>query len=393
MGFDAEVGVVGVGTMGSQALWQLAQRGVSAIGFEQFAPGHDRAGAGGESRLFRTAYFESSRYVPLLRLSKLLWRRLEAATETSLLHVNGALMIGEEGGDFLARVQRSIDEHGIDHEVLDAQEMQRRYPQHRISAGQAAILDRESGFLRPELAVASAARAGESLGARIRRRSRVDEIRFEDDAVTVLADGELFRFRRLIVAAGAWTSQLLLGLAPLTEVVRIAMTWWQAKQPAAYTEDVFPVFARVTDGYDISGWPSLDAATVKVGLNNGWDRVGDPDALDRTVPDALFEEIRNAVGELMPGLIPEPVRIGVYMDGYTADHDPYVGPLQWDPRVTVLGGFSGHGFKMAPAIGLAAADYATENGTELPIGFLHPNRFVTNVTAADRMRFRRTAAA
>jgi sarcosine oxidase len=62
-----DVGVIGLGTMGSMAMWQLARRGVSVIGFEQFGIGHDRSAAGGETRLFRTAYKEGAQYVPILK--------------------------------------------------------------------------------------------------------------------------------------------------------------------------------------------------------------------------------------------------------------------------------------------------------------------------------------
>ncbi|MBK0296336.1 FAD-dependent oxidoreductase, partial [Bacillus sp. S34] len=96
---------------------------------------------------------------------------------------------------------------------------------------------------------------------------------------------------------------------------------------------------------------------MKIGMNTGWPRVDDPDLLDRTSPDALFDEVRDAIRTLVPGVVPEVVRAGVYMDGYTADHDAFVGPLGWDDRVTVLGGFSGHGFKLAPAMGIVAADH------------------------------------
>ena len=61
------VAVIGTGTMGSQAMWRLASRGAEVTGYDRYAPGHDRSAAGGETRIFRSAHFEDSRYVPLLR--------------------------------------------------------------------------------------------------------------------------------------------------------------------------------------------------------------------------------------------------------------------------------------------------------------------------------------
>jgi sarcosine oxidase len=52
-----DVAVVGLGAMGSAALFDLARRGVRAIGFEQFEPGHDKGSSHGESRAIRLSYF------------------------------------------------------------------------------------------------------------------------------------------------------------------------------------------------------------------------------------------------------------------------------------------------------------------------------------------------
>ena len=64
---QADVAIVGLGSMGSMAAWQLAARGAKVLGFEQFAPGHDRSAHGGESRIVRTTYQEGPAYVPLLQ--------------------------------------------------------------------------------------------------------------------------------------------------------------------------------------------------------------------------------------------------------------------------------------------------------------------------------------
>ena len=54
-------------------------------------------------------------------------------------------------------------------------------------------------------------------------------------------------------------------------------------------------------------------------------------------------------GPVPAGLIAGPVRVSAYMDGYTPDGHGLVGPLPAAPNVWMFGGFSGHGFKLAPA--------------------------------------------
>jgi sarcosine oxidase len=75
----------------------------------------------------------------------------------------------------------------------------------------------------------------------------------------------------------------------------------------------------------------------------------------------------------MPDLHPDPVRLSVFMEGYTESSRPLVGPLpggQGNENVVLLAGFSGHGFKLSPAIGDIAADLALEGTSPRPIDFI-----------------------
>ncbi|MDY0406537.1 FAD-dependent oxidoreductase [Virgibacillus sp. 179-BFC.A HS] len=118
---DADVAVIGLGAMGSMTIWQLAKRGVSVLGFEQFGIGNDRSASGGESRLFRTAYMEGKQYVPMLQAAKKLWRQLEEETGNSLLTLNGGLMIGDPNTKAIQNILESIDTFQLEHEILQGE--------------------------------------------------------------------------------------------------------------------------------------------------------------------------------------------------------------------------------------------------------------------------------
>ena len=74
MSRTTDVIVIGLGAMGSAALYQLARRGVAAIGIDQFAPPHDRGSSHGESRITRQAIGEGDEYVPFALRSHEIWR-------------------------------------------------------------------------------------------------------------------------------------------------------------------------------------------------------------------------------------------------------------------------------------------------------------------------------
>lgn len=147
---DADVGVIGIGTMGSMAVWQLARNEISVIGFEQFGIGHSRSSGGGETRLFRTAYKEGPEYVPLLHESLYQWRQLEKESGRELLTLNGGLTIGDPESDFIKISLKSTQQYSLDHEILDNQQAKDRYPQHYLLPNEIMVLDKMAGFIRPE---------------------------------------------------------------------------------------------------------------------------------------------------------------------------------------------------------------------------------------------------
>lgn len=373
---DAEVAVIGAGTMGAMTLWSLARAGIAAIGFEQFTLGHDRSAAGGESRMFRVAYREGPQYVPMLLRAGDLWRQLEAETGRGLLTVTGGLMIGDADSADIRNVIASAERFALPHEVLDAGAMAARYPQHQsLLPGEIAVLDCMAGVIRPEFAVLSAARRAQDLGAIVHERTQVTAIHADADGVTVHAGSRDYRVDLAVVAAGPWTARFAPELARLITARRVIMTWHMAGDSAAYHPERFPVSIRNSDGVHISAFPSLDGGSVKIAVNASFTDLADPDDLDRNVDPAILTVVTDAVARFMPGLIPAPIRVSAYMDGYTPDGHALAGPLPATPNVWLLGGFSGHGFKLAPAIGQATTDLIRHGKTDLPISHLNPSRW------------------
>ncbi|MDT7559715.1 MAG: sarcosine oxidase [Pseudonocardiales bacterium] len=372
---DAQVAVIGVGSIGSMALWQLARQGIDAIGFERYAPGHDQAAAGGESRIFRTAYLEGPQYVPLLVRARELWRELEQESGQSLLNLNGGLMIGPEDSDSMRNVLVSADRFDLPHEVLDTAEMGRRYPQHRMLPGEIGFFDEWAGVLRPEFAVLTAARRAQALGARVVSGARVTAVEPFDAGVRVHVGDRVYTVEQAVVTAGPWTAHFAPELARHVTPRKLVMTWYPALDVDAYRPERFPIFIRESGEVHIFGIPTLDGGSVKVAPHAPYGDLADADDLDRNVAEGDLDAINRVVAELMPGLVPTPVRVSAYLEAYTTDGHALVGQLPGAENVWLLGAFSGHGFKMASAFGQVAADLVANGKTSLPIEHLDPARF------------------
>lgn len=351
MDLDAEFAVVGLGTMGSMAFWRLASAGASVIGLEQFTPGHDRSAAGGESRQFRSRLLEPF-VLDHLQIAERLYRELERHTGAELLRLTGGLTIGAPGSEIIESTLARSEAEQYPVEVLDASELRRRYPQHRATAEEIALFDDASGYIRPEFAVTTAVRAGVSAGGRVADRTRVLGVREEDDHVVVTTGHRDYRVRRAIVTAGPWAPELGDLRDARTHVRRILMTWFPAADPAEFAPEVFPTWSiALEDGAPAFGLPTLDGGSVKVAVVESYGDFQEADALDHSIRPDELTRVCEVVRDRLPGLMPAPVRQSVHMDLYTADEQPLVGLQPGAERIFIAAGFSGRGFKYAPAIG------------------------------------------
>src|SRR5690625_2990512 len=131
----ADVAVVGLGTMGSMATWQLSKSGLSVIGFEQFGIGHDRSAYGGGSRRFRIAS-PFVKETPFTNASYPKFRELEQETGQQLLSYSGALTIGDPNSEHMQNVISSADEHQVEYEIFEENDASYHFPQHRLLPGQ-----------------------------------------------------------------------------------------------------------------------------------------------------------------------------------------------------------------------------------------------------------------
>src|ERR1700733_13089411 len=147
-----DVAVVGLGAMGSAALYALAQRGHRVIGIDRFEPGHHLGSSYGESRIIRMAYYEDPVYVPLLRLAYEAWERLERHTGEHILTITAILEAGIVGSALVEGSLRSALQHDIPHEMLLPEEVNNRFPAFSIPPDWRCVFQPDAGILQPETA-------------------------------------------------------------------------------------------------------------------------------------------------------------------------------------------------------------------------------------------------
>ena len=157
--------VLGVGGVGSAALYHLAKRGIHTLGIERFAPGHDRGSSHGQTRMIRRAYFEHPDYVPLVRRAFDNWHQLEAASGETLYRQVGLLQIGRPESEVMRGVRASARQHDLPIENLSPRDSMRRFPGLRVPDDCEAIFESHAGYLLVERCILTHVDQAVRLGA------------------------------------------------------------------------------------------------------------------------------------------------------------------------------------------------------------------------------------
>jgi sarcosine oxidase len=368
--------VAGLGGMGSSALAHAAARGLRVLGLEQFERAHDRGSSAGQSRIIRKAYFEDPAYVPLLHHAYAEWLALEARTGLEIVRKTGVLLAGLPTHTSVRNARASAVLHGIPFEELDAPAIARRFPRFAPRPDEIAIFEPDAGLVVPETAIEAHLRVAEAAGAEMRFCSPLAEWHASEHGTYVVttADGQRSEARRIVLCLGAWFEESARAAGIPLVVERRVQVWFGPASDGFGPRDL-PTFLIDRDEQPsrMYGFPDLGA-----GVKAAFHSVGvatHASELDREIHMTDIVPLRAALAAWVPGATATYRGGKACMYTLTPDEHFVLGPHPDDPNVILAGGFSGHGFKFASAIGDIVADLLADGATRHPIGFLSPSRF------------------
>jgi sarcosine oxidase len=370
--FDAVI--VGLGAMGSAALYHLASRGVKVLGVDRFATPHIHGSTHGRTRIIREAYYEHPCYVPIVQRAYDLWASLEREAGEQLFVQTGGLMIGPPGGEIFAGALRSATEHGLAHTILEPAEVHARFPGFRVPRESMALHEPRAGLLFPEECVeahlALAVRAGATIrtGVTVTGWDADHDVRIETDA------GEL-RARALILAAGPWLPALVPELELPLEIERQLFHWFE---PASHHEWYDTAHSPISlieyaDDRFFATFPDVGHG-VKAGIHHEGAII---DIDDPRAPASQAEgaEMQALLARYLPQAAGRILDRATCVYTNTPDHDFLLDRHPAHPNVIIASPCSGHGFKFSSAIGEILANMVTARETTFDLSPFAVSRF------------------
>jgi sarcosine oxidase len=369
--------VVGLGAHGSATAAELGRRGLSVLGLERFGRGAEMGSSGGRSRMMRLANYEDPALSPLASAAWDSWRDLEAETGSEILSITGGLYAGPADSRLVGGSIRSAEAHGVEHEILDADEIHRRWPVFELAQESVGVLDTRAGTLRADRAIEAQLRVAERHGAILEFERRVVDWRpapgggFEVET----ADGRIEGAAHLLLTAGSWLGSLVPDLGLPLQVERESVCWFEPTvDPVAIGADRMPMWIVAWEGQAYYGFRHDPDLGLKISIHH-WGVHVDPETVDRVVGPADEERVRRFVRQYMPAADGPLVNTKVCLYTNTPDEAFVIDRHSAADGVAFASACSGQGFKYAPVVGRMLADLAVSGSTTWPIGPFRADRF------------------
>lgn len=378
--YNYDVIVIGLGGMGSAAIYNLAKAGKRVFGIEQFSNLHSNGSSHGKSRIVRHGYFSNrDTYMPLLLRAKELWNLLEEETNIKIQYQHDGLSLGREDSLFIQGSLLCAKEYGLEIEKIESNELKKRYPQFQAPEDFIAVLDKTAYTLDPEAAITAHLQLAEHYGAEFHYNEQVIAwaVNPTDSSVIVTTDKGSYSANKIILTAGPWTNKLTNSQFPFN-VQRTVSYWFEPiSTPGNFDSEKLPNYIWYFDDNNIFyGFPHMGeyGKGIKIGLH--FQRTDtDPNEIERSISDSEIDAMRTFLKQYIPTLAGDCIYAETCMYTMTPDENFIVGFHPTSDQVIIAGGFSGHGYRFVSVMGEILSDLAINGQTVHSIKLFSPSRF------------------
>jgi glycine/D-amino acid oxidase-like deaminating enzyme len=369
------VAVVGAGAFGGWlALW-LCRRGARVTLVDAWGAGNSRSSSGGETRVLRGMYGRDRLYTEWVARALDLWAEAEAAWGQRFYQPTGVLWMFS-GDDGYARASLPcLAAAGLSAVELDLPAAAARYPQVSFDGVGSVFHEERAGYLFARRACQAVAAAVAGAGGEVREDvARPGAIRggqagagSGEMQALPLADGSSLGADRYVFACGPWLGQLFPNILGTRLRVTRQEIFYFGTPPGGggFGEGALPVWMDHGERV-FYGIPGNEARGFKIADDSRGEPF-DPTTGERLPSAADLDRARRHLARRFPGMAGAPLlenRVCQYEstpDGQLLiDRHPEAG------NVWLVGGGSGHGFKLGPALGEYAAELVMSGGEPRP---------------------------
>ncbi len=345
--------VVGAGAFGGWTALYLRNLGAEVTLVDAWGPGNSRASSGGETRVIRGMYGADRPYVRLVTRAFDLWQEWSERWNRQLYTETGVLWMFA-GNDSYARESLPLMiEHGLTASELPLATAVRRYPQVNFDGVTSVYFEERGGHL---LAREACQAVVEEF---VHQRGDYRQLTATPGAMQGgvmknlrLSDGSTLHADIFVFACGPWLGELFPEvIGPIIMPSRQEVFFFGPPDgDTRYSSPDLPIWVDFGE-HIFYGIPGGERRGFKIADDTRGAEF-DPTIDDRIISDEGLSSARKFMVRRFPGMKDAPLvesRVCQYEnspDGhYIVDRHPDA------KNVWIVGGGSGHGFKMGPALG------------------------------------------
>ncbi|MGH9792383.1 MAG: FAD-dependent oxidoreductase [Candidatus Acidiferrales bacterium] len=380
-----EIAVIGAGAFGGWTALHLLRLGARVTLIDAFGAGDLRAASSGETRVIRASYGHKPIYAEWTARALKLWKQFERESRMQLFVPSGVLWLYADEDDYARSSLATLKRLRIPFERLDRRAIERRFPQFSADGVSFAWFEPQAGFLLARVATQAVAAAVAREGGRVitgaveppqsqsgRLRSihvaQAFSLCTDDAKQTAQAESlchETIEAEQFVFACGAWLPQLFPNLLTRRILVTRQEVFFFGPPPgdARFTAPHMPVWLDPARAF--YGIP----AALGRGLKVADDASGppfDPSTSERAVSADGLRAARAYLAGRIPAMAGAPlVESRVCQYARTPDAHLVIDRHPSNENVWLIGGGSGHGFKLGPALGEFVARHVLASHHEL----------------------------
>ena len=354
--------VVGGGGMGTSILYNLAARGVKApVLLERDTLG---SGSTGRSSGIIRMHYSTEISTRLAWDSYHIFRNFPDVVgggDVAFVKTGFLVIAPEDAVDGLEHntaIQQSV---GVPTSIISLEEAREVAPGFVLDESEAFGWEPESGHADPSGTAMAYANRARDLGASVVLESPATDVEVRDDrVVAVVTANERYETPIAVLATGPWSARFLpkLGIDLPLEATRHEVFF--IRRPT----DLIPTHPGGADLANLTYFRPEGSDLTLVGNGNVEHEV-DPDTYNPKPTMEYVEDIWMRLARRIPDMAD-----GEFFTGYaglytsTPDMHPVVDKVDGIDGLYVCTGFSGHGFKLSPTVGICMAELVLDGAAQ-----------------------------
>ncbi|MEE2777529.1 MAG: FAD-dependent oxidoreductase [Acidobacteriota bacterium] len=356
LGQTPEVVVIGAGAFGAWTALNLRRLGARVTVVDAYGPANSRATSGGETRGVRSSYGDrrhGRQWAVWAKDAIRRWQAWDMELEDRLIqplfYNTGDLILRDEVTPYVEDTRANWDAIGAAYEVLDPDEVRRRWPWIRYENLVVGLYEADAGVVRARRAIGTVTRVFRDEGgvfrigrARLGRRDGRLLLDIGVDTADSLAAASF------VFAGGPWYPKLFPQLMGKRLRTSIGHTFYFAIPDQRFRFPNMPSWGVP----GATGWPALGPDHRGFRVRTGGRPPEDPDLSDRWIPLEYHDRPREILDLHFPDLAGAPINETRACHYESSVDSNFIVDAHPDfDNVWITGGGSAEGFKFGPVLG------------------------------------------